>query len=141
MGIPPGVPVKAAKSIGPCPSYYRAQRRDGVGLNRPPPMKSANSSRAPWDTVLISILHRRLRALIADFVVPAGPLRHATQGGPSAPPAAMPAHAPGPPGVTGGAGGLLSLDGAALANNLRRRLAVDPRCGGCGRDRRGRYHL
>ena len=51
----------------------------------------------------------------------------------------MPAHAPGPPGVTGGAGGLLSLDGAAFANNLRRRLAVDPRCGGCGRDRRGRY--
>jgi hypothetical protein len=51
----------------------------------------------------------------------------------------MPAHAPGPPGVTGGAGGLLSLDGAAFANNLRRRLAVDPRCGGCRRDRRGRY--
>jgi hypothetical protein len=24
MGIPPGVPVKAAKSIGPCPSYCRA---------------------------------------------------------------------------------------------------------------------
>ena len=48
-------------------------------------------------------------------------------------------HAPGPPGVTGGAGGLVSLDGAAFANNLRRRLAVDPRCGGCGRDRRGRY--
>ena len=39
----------------------------------------------------------------------------------------------------GRSGGLVSLDGAAFANNLRRRLAVDPRCGGCGRDRRGRY--
>src|SRR4029453_17185636 len=32
MGIPPGVPVKAAKSIGPCPSYYRA---DCPGTQRP----------------------------------------------------------------------------------------------------------
>jgi hypothetical protein len=33
----------------------------------------------------------------------------------------------------------ISPDGAAFANNFRHRLAVDPRCGGCGRDRRGRY--
>src|SRR6202035_1118262 len=32
MGIPPGVPVKAAKSIGPCPSYCRA---DCPGTQRP----------------------------------------------------------------------------------------------------------
>src|SRR5438270_11892124 len=32
MGIPPGVPVKAAKSIGPCPSYCRA---DCPGKQRP----------------------------------------------------------------------------------------------------------
>ena len=40
----------------------------------------------------------------------------------------------GPPGVAGGAGGLPSLDGAAFADNLRRGSAVDPRCGGRGRD-------
>src|ERR1700730_11150351 len=32
MGIPPGVPVKAAKSIGPYPSYCRA---DCPGTQRP----------------------------------------------------------------------------------------------------------
>src|SRR5712671_1160438 len=32
LGIPPGVPVKAAKSIGPCPSYCRA---DCPGTQRP----------------------------------------------------------------------------------------------------------
>src|ERR1700751_3854832 len=32
MGIPPGVPVKAAKSIGPCPPYCRA---DCPGPQRP----------------------------------------------------------------------------------------------------------
>src|ERR1700757_1884665 len=32
MGIPPGVPVKAAKFIGPCPSYCRA---DCPGTQRP----------------------------------------------------------------------------------------------------------
>src|SRR5215469_8562536 len=32
MGIPPGVPVKAAQSIGPCPSYCRA---DCPGTQRP----------------------------------------------------------------------------------------------------------
>src|ERR1700736_2166280 len=32
MGIPPGVPVKAARSIGPCPSYCRA---DCPGTQRP----------------------------------------------------------------------------------------------------------
>jgi hypothetical protein len=48
----------------------------------------------------------------------------------------------GPPGVVRGAGGLLSLDGAAFADNLRPGLAVDPRCGGRGRDQGGNYaHL
>ena len=32
MGIPPGVPVTAAKSVGPCPSYCRA---DCPGTQRP----------------------------------------------------------------------------------------------------------
>src|SRR5215469_6460868 len=32
MGIPPGVPVKAAQSIGPCPLYCRA---DCPGTQRP----------------------------------------------------------------------------------------------------------
>src|SRR6516225_7945576 len=32
MGIPPGVPVKATKSIGPCPRYCRA---DCPGTQRP----------------------------------------------------------------------------------------------------------
>ena len=48
----------------------------------------------------------------------------------------------GPPGVTGGAGRLLSFDGAASASSLRRGLTVHPRCGGRGRDQGGNYaHL
>src|SRR5437868_4994485 len=43
MGIPPGVPVKAAKSIGPCPSYCRA---DCPGTQQPAHPPAALPGRA-----------------------------------------------------------------------------------------------
>src|SRR6266446_2602124 len=46
MGIPPGVPLKAAKSIGPCPSYCRA---DCPGTQRPAhPPGACPSVPAAW---------------------------------------------------------------------------------------------
>src|SRR5689334_22229282 len=43
MGIPPEVPVKAAKSIGPCPSYCRA---DCPGIQRPSHLPGGMPERA-----------------------------------------------------------------------------------------------